>query len=297
MDARRKLSNYRAEELAVISSAYLPTILAQHLFTSFMWTIAESLPKDCLWSGFSSAQNDTEVNYGHDVEVNSQGFDLYKFKETWLRPKLRHRKLSRVVRSMETFGLGSATHILLCMIPALSFRDLLPNHDIVPRLIPQIGPGQGWAETAGFYKNLLETSVRITPEEEKFCYTIVVATMDFIYLACRPYDESNEMPKELGEELRAIVSKLSSKDYARVIKKLAPIYSQQKRAMVFGRIFEQYKASEDSGDCSEIFRKQKDIEDGSLPPEISEFLNYPSIKVRLCIHLPLPDYFVSSANY
>ncbi|KAH7129076.1 hypothetical protein EDB81DRAFT_888844 [Dactylonectria macrodidyma] len=128
IDPRRKPDKSEARELAIISSASLSTTLVQHLFKRFMWTVVEELPKDCLHQGFISNQQDVEID-GHNK------LDPYEFIQSWHWPVLRHRKLTKVVRQMELYGLGRTNDVLLCMIPALRFKDLLPSHTML-KLIP-----------------------------------------------------------------------------------------------------------------------------------------------------------------
>ncbi|KAK7420800.1 hypothetical protein QQX98_002604 [Neonectria punicea] len=244
IDPRRKFEKGEARELAIVSSASLPTILAQHLFTSFMWTVAEALPKDRLRKSFTSNQPDIEIDGGNK-------FNPQEFIQTWHWPTLRHRELTKVIRQMEAYGLGTTIDILLCMIPALSFKDLLPNQTML-KLVPQFGHGQGWAETARCYNRLLETSIG-TATEENFCYAVVVAVMDFLYFACEPYDEYITPPWELRDELKDIVGQLVSEKFVHAVKKLAPVYTLQHRREAFAYIFKQFKSGEGTDSCLKVF--------------------------------------------
>ncbi|KAK3330422.1 hypothetical protein B0H66DRAFT_527778 [Apodospora peruviana] len=246
VELRRNSMDDEARELGIVSSAFPPTILAQHLFTSFMWTVVEKWPKDYLHQGFGSSQQDIEIE-------SRQAFDPYDFSRTWRRPKLRHRQLTKIVRQMENYGLGSITDILLCIIPAFSFKDLLPNH-IILKLLPQIGQGQGWEETARCYNRLLQdTSIR-TDKAETFCYSVVINAMDFLYLACEPYDECLPPPRELNTELCDIVATLIEPRFARVIKTLAPIYNLQHRRRAFEFIFRKFKPNDEKNECLAAFQ-------------------------------------------
>ncbi|KAF3054087.1 hypothetical protein E8E11_011412 [Didymella keratinophila] len=150
LDPRRSSLEEGRKELAPISTGLLPNVLAQHLFTNFMWTVVGQLPED--------------------------------------------------FQQLVNFGIGTQDEILLCMIPAFSSKDLLPNH-VILKLIPQVRLGQGWAETARCYNRLLEQSMRVTYHEtiaeEKFCYNVLVATVDFLIFASEPYDGHISPPQEL----------------------------------------------------------------------------------------------------
>ncbi|RSM02866.1 hypothetical protein CEP52_007767 [Fusarium oligoseptatum] len=134
---------------------------------------------------------------------------------------------------MESYGLGSTTDILLCMVPALSSRHLLPNQAIL-KLMPRVGPGQGWAETAICHKKLLETiKTDKVSEEDRFSVNIVVASMDFLSFAYEPYDERTKPPQDLDDELGAIAQELLSSKFTTIMERLAPIYRRQFRHELF----------------------------------------------------------------
>lgn len=166
-----------------------------------MWTVVEHLPEGCLRQGFQCSEQDVEIEGRHT-------FDPHEFDETWRRPLLRHRQLTKLVRQVESFELGNSTEVLLCMIPAFSYRDLLPNH-VMLQLILEVGHGQGWVETAHCYNRLLETSLE-TDVEESFCYSIIVTTVDFLCFACEPYDKFVTPQTELSTEIEDIVARFVS---------------------------------------------------------------------------------------
>ncbi|EAT77183.2 hypothetical protein SNOG_15518 [Parastagonospora nodorum SN15] len=172
-------------------------ILAQHLFTSFIWTIVDHLPKNVL------RQSVLEREQDGDFEGRSNNVLL-----TGSRSRLRDRTLVKLVRQLQEFGLGNETDILLCVIPAFSFRDLLPNHALL-ETIPQIRHGKSLVGTANGYIKLLEQSLSIAPYgttvEGKFWYTLVVAAIDFLFFASEPYDEYIQAPEELRTALQDVV--------------------------------------------------------------------------------------------
>ncbi|KAF5012140.1 hypothetical protein FDECE_1789 [Fusarium decemcellulare] len=224
-----------AWELGVTSKATLPNILSQHLFTHFMWTIIKHLPQNCLDPGYGDKQQEIEIE-------GPQAFESRDFVQTWLRPRLRHRTLTKVVRQAEAYGLGSMTDILLCMVPALSSMNLLPNH-VVLKLMPHLGSAQGWAETTNCYRKLLATIKTDTVrKEDKFSVAIVTAVMDFLSFAYEPYDALTRPTRELRIELRFIVTNLASPKFATVMEKLAPFYRLQRRLIIFEDIFTQFKS-------------------------------------------------------
>ncbi|OAL54771.1 ankyrin [Pyrenochaeta sp. DS3sAY3a] len=119
--------------------------------------------------------------------------------------------------------------------------DLLPNH-VILKLIPQVRRGQGWVETARCYTQLLEQNLRVRPTgrmpEETFCYNVVIATIDFLVLAFEPYGKQAEPPHEMKTELWALVTRLASKSFFRIVKKLHQAYMLQNRNTAIAKVFE-----------------------------------------------------------
>ncbi|KAG5804164.1 hypothetical protein H9Q71_011248 [Fusarium xylarioides] len=239
-------------ELSTSSEASLPAILAQHLFTSFMWTVAQRLPKDCLNPRIEEIQNEVEVE-------GPQTFEPYDFDQMWPKFKLRHRRLTKLVRQIESYGLGRTEDILLCMIPALSNSNLLPSQAILKR-IPRVGSGHGWVETARCYKKLLDT---LTGNEvsanDRLGVGIVTNTMDFLAFAWEPYDTIIKPPSDLQYELSSIAEQLYSSKFTNIMRKLSPVHHMQQRQKLFDKIFGQL-VPERLKEHHQAFESSKDLD-------------------------------------
>ncbi|VUC35734.1 unnamed protein product [Clonostachys rosea] len=211
-------------ELAMISKATLPTILTQHLFTHFMWTISTRLPKNILNSHPGSDQDEVMIE-------GAQTFEPSNFAQSWPRIRLNHHRLTEVV--------------------ALSSARLLPN-EVILKLMPRVGPYQEWVKTAACYRELLGTiETDQVDEQDKISVAIVTHTMDFVSFAYEPYDKPASPTVELDEasfapeldgQLRTIVKKLASPRFSAIMEKLAPVYERQDRLKMFESIFRRYDA-------------------------------------------------------
>ncbi|KAI5861398.1 ankyrin repeat-containing domain protein [Durotheca rogersii] len=209
-------------QLTVIGNGYLPVILAQHLFTSFMWAVVDDLPEDCLRKG----ERDVEI-------INSHKFVPRDLQDTWYLPSLRHRQLTTIIQKMEKYGLGSMNDILLSMIPALSYRDRLPNEEILS-LVP-LNVERGWVETTRCYNSLLQTSIGVT-SKENFAFAVVVRTMDFLHMAFDPYQTVDSSPEgELWSAFSDLVRELDK--FKHVVACLALVYELQRRREGFKSMF------------------------------------------------------------
>lgn len=215
----------------MIGESSLPTILIQHLFTTFVWAISEDLCTLCLPLSFGDSPSQVKID-GRDR------FQTDNFHETWYLPRLSHAKLTALVEEIKGYGMGSEDDILLCIIPAFSSKDLLPNRVMV-QLLPPLKGDTGWAATARCYRDLLDTKLR-KQKPEKLSYCVVAYVMDFVYFAHQPYDEVFKPEEELNRVLKDIVINLNSPSFSQVVRMLAPVHSHQGRRETFGRIFKQY---------------------------------------------------------
>ncbi|KAM0435852.1 hypothetical protein ACHAPT_002743 [Fusarium lateritium] len=216
-------------ELGITRNAPLPVILAQHLFTSFMWTVVNN---ELLGESLR-----LKLNY-QDVDIDGLGmFSSSDFDRTWSRPKLRHRKLAKLVTHLESKGLGSMTEILLCIIPALSWKDLLPNRAIL-KLIPRVNPSQGLMEPAQCYNGLLKKVID-RGERKKLADAVIVDTVEFLYYAHELYDEYKDLPPDLR-----VKPDTGTSATVTTIALLASVYQLQHRRAVFEKVFRNFGASD-----------------------------------------------------
>jgi hypothetical protein len=232
----------RSHELGVLSEGYLGDILAQHLFTSFIWAVSKELGEDCLKVGYQTENQDIDIE-------NRDQFDINQFDGTWYLPKLSHAKLRETVRQIEGYGLGTKIDILLCIIPALSKRDLLPNHAML-RLIPPVSPVNDWASIARCYNSLMMSTLDIA-KPEKLCYAAIVHVMDFLELACQPYNKSLQPSEYLLLEIREMVRNLKVSHFLQVLQGIvAALHNRQGRGPTFESIIRLYGG--DSGEWHKL---------------------------------------------
>lgn len=263
-------------EFGIISTGRLPSILAQHLFTSFIRTAAKHLPRGFLLQPGPDDLSQVTIERVHR-------FDSQDFAQNWLRHRLHHRQLSDCVNKMASHGLGSVTEILLCIIPTLSQMDLLPNQEILG-LMPRIRNrhDQPWVEVAMCFKELLQR-VQIPSGEkvEKLTAAAIIHAMDFLSFAYEPYNESPKLPDELASEIEQIVTKLVSPELSIVMEKIAPFYCLQLRSQNFISMFQQFSKPTEIKDFVKILtesqKKFEEVERRPIsfdaPTESSDFLD------------------------
>ena len=217
----------KCDEVGVEGESPISTILIQHLFTNFVWAVAEHLPADCLPHDFNNAASDVNIE-GRDK------FDPQLLRQTYYLPKLHHKRLTTLVRRIENYGMGSSTDLLLYIVPAFSFHDLLPNQAIL-QLMPPLDHNQTPEVTAHYYIDLLAMSLRVD-KPEPFCYAVVCYTMDFLYAAYQPFDERSRYSYDFKKATTDIVRELGTK-FRAVVEALVPVHNLQGRRNGFHFIF------------------------------------------------------------
>ncbi|KAL2124048.1 hypothetical protein VTJ04DRAFT_413 [Mycothermus thermophilus] len=128
-----------ASLLGIMSQAPLKLFYAQHLFTVFMWSVANTMAKP-----FSER---TELR---TVEEDDIGTDL-----AWQNFTLHNTNLSKLVKDIEETGLGDLETIYHLIIPPLSLKNKLPQPNVVIHLAHEKAKqceqqGQ-WKEAADIY--------------------------------------------------------------------------------------------------------------------------------------------------
>jgi hypothetical protein len=93
----------------VVSEASLEQLLAQHIFSAFIWAVTLYIPKDRI------NRNSTVVE---DGDADAYGNPIFS--------SLQNKELLEIATSIQKSGMGSLEDVLLCIIPPLSCENKLP---------------------------------------------------------------------------------------------------------------------------------------------------------------------------
>lgn len=222
------------EAVAIISSGPLANILAHHLFSAFMWAISPSIPRD----SFAQATVD-----------DSDLFDGTDFEITWNLPTLRNKKMMKLARDIEAFGLGPVEDVLLAIIPPLSYRGILPNEVMMRVLLRKIGDYEeyhNWSQAQRVYLNLLQLDM--DPRRmDRISYEIVVELIEFLFIAKEALDDlddwnDNKQAKSLKEAEESISVTLRNNELLfNVARELQLFFRRQGRDKTFEGLFKKFE--------------------------------------------------------
>lgn len=222
------------EAVAIISSGPLANILAHHLFSAFMWAISPSIPRD----SFAQATVD-----------DSDLFDGTDFEITWNLPTLRNKKMMKLARDIEAFGLGPVEDVLLAIIPPLSYRGILPNEAMMRVLLRKIGDYEeyhNWSQAQRVYLNLLQLDM--DPRRmDRISYEIVVELIEFLFIAKEALDDlddwnDNKQAKSLKEAEESISVTLRNNELLfNVARELQLFFRRQGRDKTFEGLFKKFE--------------------------------------------------------
>ncbi|KAM0386024.1 hypothetical protein ACHAPY_000572 [Fusarium culmorum] len=243
-------SSKTPEFLVQHSTADLVTVMAQHLFTCFIWNIGGLLPKNIL--------NRADININEFVKVESSPlFDLPSSIKAQSGRRLSHRQLTKFVNYTEKQGLGTPDDILLCIIPTFSSFDCLPNNIVLAydQLLPKPLGGfdaEGQREQCNHHINLLDCiiSEKGMGQGEYLTFATVVNTMEFVYLTALHITKANACgtpENTYPEEFVELLVKLS-KNFGVLLRKLSPFYGFQRRFKTLKGLFRDLTNSTNIGE-------------------------------------------------
>jgi len=223
--------------------------------------------------------------------VGERKFDAYRFEQTWLRPKLGHPRLDRLVQDIERAGLGSPTEALLCIIPAFSALDLLPNEIMIREVQKRANESEerGPSAVAGVYLDLLQTPVGFT-KREHYSYAVITTVLEFLFHCCEPFRwDAQSVPAALSGALKDLVDRLLHEKLVSIIESLLPIYHAQKRQEVLGKILAHCASSNREEQAKKISQYDYGKHAGwHSNPAFAEKLQIPSSHIKVFQALEKP---------
>jgi ankyrin repeat protein len=152
--------------LAAESYSSLKALYAQHMFSAFMWAVAETMEKPI----------PGEVDR-RPIETGDKNSDL-----AWKSFTLQNSLLSKLAQDIQSTGLGTLEEIYLCMIPPLSVKQKLPPVNTIiawtreyAKLHKQLGH---WKEAGDAYIWLVQTA--ITTKHDGTIYKSIALLVEYL---------------------------------------------------------------------------------------------------------------------
>lgn len=153
----------KVEYLVAVSNRPLAQLLAQQIFSAFMWAIAESVKPF-----------DADMPIESSINTNAGGY-----------PRVRNDKLDKLVESIvQTTDLGTPDEIYLALIPPLSKRNKLFEADCIIQHAHSRASGykslpEEWAHASEVYIQLFETGLKFGPAS-KIAVKTTIALVEFL---------------------------------------------------------------------------------------------------------------------
>ncbi|GKU22008.1 unnamed protein product [Fusarium langsethiae] len=217
--------------LVLHSTAAMAPIAVQHLFTHFIWTIVDRLPKDFLGQGSTNIHELVSVQPQRRLDPSSS--------KSGMGRKLSHKKLTKFALRAERQDFGTFDDILLCLIPVFSIRDRLPNDATFKFDLPKLAERTTWPNAAPSYSALLR-SIAKNPSsaiEDSLALTTVVYALDYIYMMAldekhsqrdKPTNRKVGSTQKSADDEQDLLT-LISESFPEAIKKLWFFYELQGR--------------------------------------------------------------------
>ncbi|KAF7914824.1 hypothetical protein EAE99_010525 [Botrytis elliptica] len=213
---------------AMFTSVTKEKFLAQHIFSTFLWAIANFLPL-------------SEGGNAHKTEVVLPGDDelrLYEKYPNWNSLRLTNKKIKQMTKAVETSGLGTLEDANSLIIPPLSYFEKLPNESMVD-VVRKIAKDneQGDREFAcNIYGKLLKMYDDL-PQEGNFVYKVVSTAVDFLVTVTSASETKKYMETSDGrleKSKRTLIAILKPK-HKTCLDMLQSLYTKQGRLKNFGK--------------------------------------------------------------
>ncbi|KAF7893765.1 hypothetical protein EAF00_007279 [Botryotinia globosa] len=213
---------------AMIANVSKEKFLAQHIFSTFLWAVVDSLPL-------------TEIENKHQTEVVLPRDDKLRLNEkhpNWNSLRLTNKTIKQMTNAVESSGLGTLEDANSLIIPPLSYSDKLPNEDIVDTVRKKANDNElGHRDIAcNLYAKLLKLCDDLPPEGN-FVYKVVSTAVDFLVTATSASETKKYMERSDGnleKSKRILVAILRSK-HKTCLDMLQSLYAKQGRLKNFGK--------------------------------------------------------------
>ncbi|KAF7939345.1 uncharacterized protein EAE97_007425 [Botrytis byssoidea] len=213
---------------AMITNVSKEKFLAQHIFSTFLWAVVNSLPL-------------SEMENIHPTEVVLPRDDKLRLNEehpNWNSLRLTNKTIKQMTKAVESSGLGTLEDANLLIIPPLSYADKLPNEGIVDIVRKKVKDNElGHRDFAcKLYGGLLKLCDDL-PAEGTFAYKVVSTTVDFLVTATSASETKKYMESydgDLEKSKRMLVNILRS-NHKTCVDMLQSLYAKQGRLKNFGK--------------------------------------------------------------
>ena len=211
--------------LAIQRSGALPNVLAQHVFSAFIWSVAAEIPH-------------TKIGSGRILQ--SEKFSEANISDSWTSPSLQTQELTLYAQAVERTGLCSFDEAYISIIPPLSHLHKLPNEVIVNLARERVAERRlDLYETSKTYLDILQHSIINQPC--RYFGSIVAAVIEFLFLVSEPLIDKSDLgmickeAAELRDVLKMALKHLGINQKT-FIEELQFLYEKQSRDLAFKRV-------------------------------------------------------------
>ena len=190
----------------VKSGATLERFLAQHVFSAFMWAVADEIPLERILG-----------------ETTFDSRDAFSINDhtTWNSCRLENATITKLVKDVERTDLGNFSEVSMAIIPPLSCTNKLPNEAMIDLILQKVRAHEikcHWKEAAQSYLELIHMTLENSTDQ--FVYKAMATVIEFL----------QQVDKEAPEltELKTLENALENHPRRKAIDELREIYKKRK---------------------------------------------------------------------
>jgi ankyrin repeat protein len=242
-DLKPEEERRETDRLSMITTSPVETLLAQHIFSSFMWAVSEHIP-----SGKINKRT-TAVKKGAFFNAN----DITSL----LSCRLENPTITGLAADIERTGLVSLDEAYTFIIPPLSVANQLPVEvmaDFIRENAKEHEVNMRWEDAANIYTHLIP-AIKSLPSEDRFVIKAYAAVVEFYQLMTTYVNLTPQPPGKitrLSHKVDVLYEALKAPEYAhflRIVQGLYIIQCRHNDYLLFGaasnllpRMLEEYKS-------------------------------------------------------
>ena len=214
--------NEEIPTLSLYVTTELEQTLAHHLFSNFMWAIAQHVSRQEL---------------ARDVTFDvKDGFNLYDCATWRTCLKMESGLLTGLIRDVQRTRLGTFEEVCRLIVPALSCADRLPSGAVIELVRKRVRDNHTvshWPESVQVYSNIVDMAK--VGVRESFTYKAVAAVVDFLSLATE-LDYTNQR----AAQIEAIKKELLAPPLRIITMDIGQLYALQGRQREYDNIIVEF---------------------------------------------------------
>ncbi|EPE33339.1 Ankyrin repeat-containing protein [Glarea lozoyensis ATCC 20868] len=214
---------------AKITNVSMEQFIAQHIFSAFMWAIANHIPISQI-TPLTTVDHQSQMKFKPEVPE-------------WTSLKLSNQKISEMAKAVEAAALSTLEDAYLLIIPPLSVANKLPSEGLVEMVRQKATENHKDYQLDKAYELYLQLLIfcdKSLLSNRKFVLKAVATAVDFLITTASATAKDEGTAGDAEAQLKsakvALIKQLRSKNLEPVSKSLKVLFEKQRRLELYNSL-------------------------------------------------------------